>query len=236
MEKQDLKAAAESVLRDEPAVVGVFVQPDAFGRPREIHLLIGPGPRPREFAAHVKSLLEDRLRIPIDQRIISIAQIDEAQETTLPAGTGTAAVAERVRLEHVETSSAGGRITVRTRLMLDTEGYEGEATELESEAGRSRAAAGAVLAAINRMTGAAVRFSLEFATPVVAHDTNYVLVAATVASLRLGRRSERVVGAHPLEDGSESAAALATLKAVNRILWFVLNGRVERARAPRFTR
>jgi len=238
MDKPDLKTAAESVLRELPAVVGAFVQPDAFGRPREIHLLINAGIRPRDFAEHVKEVLEERLRVPIDQRIISIAQIAAVPQPAAagPSAIEAPAVVERVRLEQIESATAAGRITVRARLVVNGESYEGEATELESDGGRSRAAAAAVLAAINGIAGSTGRFSLDFATSVVALDAQYVLVSATVASVRLGRRTERVVGAHPVEDQSENAAALAALKAVNRVLQFVLHEGTERERPPRFTR
>ncbi|MCI0432610.1 MAG: hypothetical protein L0271_03025 [Gemmatimonadetes bacterium] len=233
MDHPDLKTAAESVLRELPAVVGVFVRPDAFGHPREIHLLIGPGPKPREFAEHVKAVLEDRLRIPIDQRIISIAQVADAPATTAPEPEPQVlpAVQERVRLDHVESSTIEGRVTVRARLLTGAHEFEGEATELESGSGRSRAAARAVLAACDRLTEAGGRFSLEFAILVAGTEADYILCSATVSAQRLGRRSERVFGAHPIEDQVETAAALATLKAVNRLLSFLLNGQA--ARSPR---
>jgi hypothetical protein len=75
METPGTKEAAESVLRELPSVVGAFVREDAFGNPREIHLLIKSGPKPASFARDVRDLLEERLGVPIDQRIISIAQL-----------------------------------------------------------------------------------------------------------------------------------------------------------------
>ena len=69
------KAAAESLLRELPSVIGASVREDIYGHPREIHLLIRAGPNPRHLAYDVRELLEERLGVPIDQRVISIAQL-----------------------------------------------------------------------------------------------------------------------------------------------------------------
>lgn len=160
MDSNGLKTAAETALREMPHVVGAFVQPDAFGHPREIHLLIRPGPKPRAFAQEIKTLLETRLRIPIDQRIISIAQLadegapepvpDPANEPALgpapgpadrrTAGPGSVPAPPRVRLENVETRVHGGRVTVGIALRFDDTTLRGEATEFEAEEGRARRA------------------------------------------------------------------------------------------------
>ncbi len=75
------KQAAEALLRELPSVLGAFVREDVYGHPREVHLLVGPGPSVRHLARDIRDLLEERLQVPVDQRIISIAQLD-----TLPEG------------------------------------------------------------------------------------------------------------------------------------------------------
>lgn len=65
-------------------------------------------------------------------------------------------------------------------------------------------------------------FELDFASLVQALDGDYVLVSALGLSAQLGRRPLPLVGAHPVEGDVESAAALATLKAVNRVLSLAL--------------
>jgi hypothetical protein len=87
------KARAEAVLRELPSVVDAFVREDVHGDPREVHVLIGPGPEPRDLATDVRDLLEERLGVPIDQRIISIAQLRVAPGDGLAliaGGTGGA--------------------------------------------------------------------------------------------------------------------------------------------------
>src|SRR5690606_20219769 len=69
------KALAEAALRQLPSVIGASVREDIHGHPREIHLLVAPGPNPRDLARTGRKLLQERLGIEIDQRVISIAQL-----------------------------------------------------------------------------------------------------------------------------------------------------------------
>lgn len=238
MAETGIKETAESVLRELPGVVGAFVHPDAFGHPREIHLLIKPGPAPRDFAVHVKSVLETRLRLPIDQRIISIAQLAEEKAADAGRAEGSRETSSRVdpqtprfRLRGLESDVKGSHVTVRIRLAHDGREMHGEATELESGDGRARAAAVAALNALNTISGESARFGLDFAVQVLAVGQPYVLVAVAVTSPQLGRRSLQLVGAHPLEEDLETAAALAVLKATNRLLGFLLGRKARRTRS-----
>lgn len=79
MAKEGMKEAAEAVLRELPSVIGACVREDVNGHPREVHLLVRAGPNPRHLAYDVRDLLEERLGVPIDQRVISIAQLAEGR-------------------------------------------------------------------------------------------------------------------------------------------------------------
>ncbi|HSJ06242.1 MAG TPA: hypothetical protein VK936_06040 [Longimicrobiales bacterium] len=74
-----MKEAAEAVLRELPSVIGACVREDVNGHPREVHLLVRAGPNPRHLAYDVRDLLEERLGVPVDQRVISIAQLAEGR-------------------------------------------------------------------------------------------------------------------------------------------------------------
>ena len=96
------KAAAEAVLRELPSVLGAYVSEDLEGNPREIHLLVRHGPDTASLARDIRSLLEERLGIPIDQRVISIAQLapaSDAEERTTGAAGEVAATTDAVRAE-----------------------------------------------------------------------------------------------------------------------------------------
>jgi hypothetical protein len=79
MNTEGTKEAAEAVLRELPSVIGAFVREDINGHPREVHLLVRAGPNARHLAYDVRDLLEERLGVPIDQRVISIAQLAEGR-------------------------------------------------------------------------------------------------------------------------------------------------------------
>jgi hypothetical protein len=113
METPGTKDAAESVLRELPSVVGAFVREDAYGNPREIHLLIKAGPKPASFARDVRDLLEERLAVPVDQRIISIAQLagesvgrSGVQPSTTPAADGDGLPSDASSTPSAEAASA----------------------------------------------------------------------------------------------------------------------------------
>lgn len=93
METKQTKAAAEAALRELPSVLGAFVREDIHGDPREIHLLVGPEPDPRDLAHDVRDLLEERLGVKIDRRIISIAQLVRPLAAAQSATTRFAAAA-----------------------------------------------------------------------------------------------------------------------------------------------
>lgn len=221
------KEAAEAVLRELPSVVGAFVREDVNGHPREIHLLVRPGPEPRHLARDIRSLLEERLGISIDQRIISIAQLarDDASE---PAAEGaweedvakheTPAGERRVQFVRCDSRVSSGRVIVVVELRDGDEQFTGEASELEAGSGRLRAGAAAALVAATAACAGRARFALDNASPVTAADRDYALVTSTVTSPALGRRVVTLSGAQELADEPETAAALAALKSANRVL------------------
>ena len=231
MAKTHTKEAAEALLRELPSVVGAFVREDINGHPREVHLLIGPGPNVRHLAGDVRDLLEERLGIPVDQRVISIAQLSVSPDD-LALGLGesggiTAATPEaleaedfepRIRFQSLETQTREGTIVVRVRLNVRDNVVTGEAMELNAGPARLRASAAAALNAATHACAERIRFQLDAAQTIRAFGREYVLVNALASAAMLGRKPVPVVGAHPLEDDADHAAALAALKAINRLV------------------
>lgn len=266
--KVSTKALAEAILRQLPAVMGASVREDINGYPREVHLLIAPGPNPRDLARNVRKLLQERLGIEIDQRVISIAQLSRelnlsptgampeivdalSAEPTLhaPANAAPEAVAHnltaprttatttrvtgsarartnvgavappaRVIYQGVESASRDGRLSVRVRISWQGSEYTGEGEELMGGQGRIRAAASATLAAAMEACASSLRLDLEYATTTRALGREYVIITARAAAPILGRKPLTLIGAQPIEFDTETATALATLHAVNRIL------------------
>ena len=231
MKRISTKTTAEAVLRELPSVLGAYVSEDMEGHPREVHLLVRSGPEPGSLARDIRNLLEERLGVPIDQRVISIAQLateqmpepeseeePESAPARRPQGGGG-----RPIFAGLESTVAAGHVRVTVRLEWRGEVAEGSAEAADTQPGRARAAATATLAsAMEAAWNEELRFELDFASLVQALDGEYVLVSVLGMSAALGRRPLPLVGAQPIEGDVESAAALATLKAVNRVLSLAL--------------
>jgi hypothetical protein len=266
MTREGTKEAAEAVLRDLPSVIGAFVREDVHGHPREVHLLVRSGPNPRHLAYDVRELLEERLGVPVDQRVISIAQLAEGR-TPGPlladaAGMSRPVAAEpyqpplseaapqpsqrqpepqppvrqkepRLRFRGITTEAMESRVRIRVTLTLDEDEMTGEAFGLDTGPARLRAVAAAALKGVDSTCVGRARFEVEHTSVVHAFERDYVIVNVLASSPYLGRRPIHLVGAQPVEMDPESAAALATLKAVNRILSLMLRypDQVPRSRA-----
>lgn len=246
MAREGTKEAAEAVLRELPSVIGAFVREDVHGHPREVHLLVRAGPNPRHLAYDVRDLLEERLGIPVDQRVISIAQLAPGRQPgpmlSRKAGLEPAPAlpvepeprpepeAEpeptppeaRVRFASIAISAMDKRVRIRVALDLAEKEYAAEEWGLDSAPARLRTAAAATLQAVDATCVGRARFEVEHVSLVHAFERDYVLVTAMVSSPFLGRKPIPLVGAQPVEMDAESAAALAALKAVNRTLSLVL--------------
>ncbi len=226
MERIHTKEAAEAVLRELPSVLGAFVREDANGLPREVHLLVSPGPNVKLLSQDVRELLEERLGMPIDQRIVSIAQL---AEDVAEFGDGAieeliepVAPEDRTRFVGVESEIRQQRIHVRCRLQRDEKTFDGEASELDAGAGRARAAVAATLKAVAQLADGQMRLEIDGVSIVHALDRDYVVVSLMSGAPRFGRGMLLLTGAQPVEHDMETAAALAVLKAINRVLSKVL--------------
>ena len=227
LERVHTKETAEALLRELPSVLGAFVREDINGHPREVHLLVSPGPNVKLLAQDVRDLLEERLGVPVDHRIISIAQL--AQDLAEEGSDVGEAVSEivpverRLRFGSVVSEVREQRVRVRARLAAGETVFEGEGVELDAGHGRLRAAALATLRAAREASKEEVRFELESIALVRALDREYALVSVLAGGEIFGRKLLQLAGAQPVESDLETAAALATLKAINRVLARVLS-------------
>jgi len=230
MTKAHTKEAAEAVLRELPSVVGAYVREDVYGHPREVHLLVSPGPDARMLARDIRDLLEEKLGVPVDQRVISIAQLSEAPDEAGERVVGEVPEFEertrvesetetdpRLRFAGLEMQTREGRVLVRIRLEWKSQIITGEAGELDAGIGRLRATAAAALNAVGIACRNRIRFQLESASTVRSFGRDYVIAVVHTTAPAFGRRPIMLTGAHPIEDDPDHAAALAALKAVNRV-------------------
>ena len=216
----------EQLLGALAGVVSAHVVREPDGRIVEIHVLAAPDLHPKQVVRNVESALSAGLGIAIDRRIVSVAQIRTR--------TGEAANGESAPLEAAPTpergeqpgSDAANRLTfVRFRSRRDIErcvcevtlrddrgDHVGSASGPDTETGRARAAAQAVLAALHRARPE-LTFALDGTCITTARGRSFVI---TSARLVLERESVQLSGAASLLRSPEEAAILATLQATNR--------------------
>ena len=231
-QQRHTKAEAEAVLRELPSVLGAFVREDVYGHPREVHILVKAGTVPRDLARDVRDMLEERLGVPVDQRVISIAQVAENGGHSLADALGAeeaakaAAVApppaRRVSLVRIESTRTIGWIETRALVKRGDAEFEGSAREVESPGGAARAGARAIAAALSAACTPALRVDVSSVSLLAAFDREHALATITAASPLFGRSARTLVGAHPVEGDAVEAAALAVLKATNRVVELAL--------------
>ena len=234
-QQRHTKAEAEAVLRELPSVLGAFVREDVYGHPREVHLLVKSGTIPRDLAKDVREMLEEKLGVPVDQRVISIAQVAENGGTTLaeamgPADGGRSSDApqiRRVQMIRVESSRSLGWIETHAFVRRGEAEFEGTAREVESARGSVRAGARAMAAAVSNACAPALRVDIETVALLSAFDGDHALVSLAAASPLFGRSVRTLVGAHPVETDAVESGALAVLKATNRVVELALTTKGE---------
>jgi hypothetical protein len=114
MTRNSTKDAAEALLRQLPSVIGACVREDVNGHPREVHLLVRAGPNLRHFAYDVRDLLEERLGLPVDQRIISIAQLAPGRQPGPRLAAAAALPDAPDTTETAQTTGAAGAAAAET--------------------------------------------------------------------------------------------------------------------------
>jgi hypothetical protein len=121
-------------------------------------------------------------------------------------------------LQDLTVTRSGSRVTCQVVVARDADTFDGEAIELDTEAGRVRAAARATLAAAER-AGEQVALGLEGTALVEMFGRRYVAASVEAA---VERRFAVLAGLVPVDPARspEEAACLAALRAVDRwISW-----------------
>lgn len=138
-------------------------------------------------------------------RIVPVVSIGEAP---------TGAAARFLVLHDVELTREGSRVRAKVQLARDAEILSGEANELDTEAGRSRAAALATLRAAELTTDGLV-LGLEGVTLVPLFGRRYMAVSVEAAVQRRFAQLSAMVSLEAARS-AEEAACMATLRAIER--------------------
>lgn len=194
-----------------PGVAAASVWLDQDGRLRDARVHLMPGAAPTIVVNGASRVLH-ALAVPFDARAIRTCQIALPDEvaSTVP-GPGRARF---LLLQDLTLTRVGAHITCRIQLARDSTTGTGEASEIDTSAGRARAAAKATLrAAENVMEGLALGLEAAVITPMFGRTYAVVSVEASV-----GRKVATLSGIVPVDPSraSEEATCLATLRAIDR--------------------
>jgi hypothetical protein len=205
----ELRAVGELERLPGVAAASVWLDRDGHLRDARIHLMPGAAPT---IVVNAASRVLHALVIPFDARAIRTSPIALPDEvaTALPGPNR----ARFLLLQDLTLTRAGSHITCRVQLARDGVTAAGEASELDTSGGRSRAAAKATLrAAENASEGLALGLEAAVISPMFGRSYAVVSVEASI-----GRRVATLSGIVPVDPAraAEEATCLATLRAIDR--------------------
>jgi hypothetical protein len=208
--EQELRGAAE--LERLPGVMAAAIWLNPGGELRDARIHIMPGVAPTIIANAAARVLQS-LSIPFEQRNIRTTHI-VLPEDIQGFALGSAPAGRLLLLQDIAMSRAGAHVTCRVQLVRDDTASSGEAREMDTAAGRLRAAAIATLRAAENTTEN-LALGLEAAAITQLFGRSY---AAVSIEAYIGRRSATLCGLVPVEPSRapEEAACLATLRAIDR--------------------
>lgn len=205
----ELRAVGE--LERLPGVAAASVWLDYDGQLRDARIHIMPGAA-ATIIVNAASRVLQALAIPFDGRAVRTCTVALPDEFvgTLP----TQARSRFLLLQDLTLTRAGSHITCRVQLARDSTNATGEASELDTTAGRSRAAAKATLRAAENATDG-LALGLEAATMASMFGRTYAVVSVEAA---IGRKVATLSGIVPVDPARapEEATCLATLRAIDR--------------------
>lgn len=195
-----------------PGVLAAAVWLDAEGGLSQVRLHTQPLASTSIIAHAATRVLEQRgfPVAPSALHVVPVATLGEPGANGSPAGTP----GRFLVLHDVTWGREGNRITCRVRLARGADMISGEWSELDSEAGRARAAAIATLRAAEQ-TLQDLALGLEGIEIVALFGKRYMAVSVEAA---VNRRFAQLSGMVTIEAGRslDEAACLATLRAIDR--------------------
>ncbi|MGH7447064.1 MAG: hypothetical protein ACRELT_05870 [Longimicrobiales bacterium] len=205
----ELRAVGE--LERLPGVAAASVWLDYDGQLRDARIHIMPGAAPTIVVNAATRVLQ-ALAIPFDARSVRTCTIALPDEVA--SAMPTQSRARFLLLQDLTLTRAGSHITCRVQLAREGTAASGEASELDTSGGRSRAAAKATLrAAENATEGLALGLEAAVVTPMFGRS--YAIVSVEAA---IGRKVATLSGIVPVDPARapEEATCLATLRAIDR--------------------
>jgi hypothetical protein len=209
----ELRAAGE--LERLPGVVTAAVWLDNSGQLRDARLHVMPGAAPTIISNAASRVLQ-ALGITFDPRAIRTAPIVLPGESAAPAPAAQPRNGRLLLFQDLTLTRSGNHVSCRVQLARDQNVANGESRELDTAAGRCRAAANATLrAAENAVSGVAL--GLEGAVVSQIFGRSYATVSVEASAGRRIATLAALVAVDPAR-APEEAFCMATLRAIDRWL------------------
>lgn len=196
----------ESFLNKIPGVISSKIVLDQEGNIVELHILANIERNPKQIARDVQSALMAKYGIPIDHKVISIAQTQDSK---------LCRINPRLVIKSVSISIEDSRVEARVVLTKDDKTFEGIARGLNFTQGRFRALAEATLNAIQQFLGGECLFSVTDIQKTTMSGKAVCIVAISQVS---EHEENFLIGSSPIEYDENKAVVKAVLDALNRKL------------------
>lgn len=180
----------------------------------EIHVLALPTKSPKQLVRDIESTIMAAFGIPIDHKVISIAQLGHESVPREDAIKPHA----RAQIKSINAEVAGVYVNIVVSLELEGEMYLGRATGPASRTGRERLIAEATLDAIAQYLQGAFTFALED-VEIIRLGRESVAVSCVVLVTSLGEQA--FAGSALVRQNENDSIVRATLDAINRRLGFL---------------
>jgi hypothetical protein len=214
---QAIESSIIAAIEQLPGVTSASVWLTDPRRLRSLHVFASRAANPK-IIAHAAAKILRRGNVAFDMGSIRIATRGET-EPAEPARISVGAWASRyLLLDDLAVERAGSKVTCRVTLKREVDRFEGEAVELDTDAGRVRAAARATLAAAEH-AGHDLALGLEGTIIVDLFGRRYIAASVEAA---VDRRFALLAGLVAIDPGrsAEETACLAALSAIDRwIAW-----------------
>lgn len=221
---------AERLLSNLPGVISAKINSDSNGEIVEIHLLTDNNKSPKQIVRDVESALFSGFNIEVDHKRISVAQLRQPEKDKIDAKDIQPQRAEpgkndrpvsvgndtRLRFDRFEVVPSGD-LKCRAEVILVNEKqiYRGICEDTNTAINQMKISSKAVLSALEEYLQGEKAFTLEELKVVDEIDNPVVMVVIGVVSRNT---STSLVGTTFIGKDQNRAAALATMKALNRFL------------------
>jgi hypothetical protein len=206
-------ADIESTLCQVGEIKAARVVTGVSGTIREVHVLALPTKAPKQLVRDIESTIMASFGIPIDHKVISIAQLGPEMIPRNPAQDRA-----RAKIDSINTEAVGVEATVSVTLEIEGDKFMGRASGPGSQTARQRLVALATLNAVEQYVAGPQAFALED-VHIVTLGQEQVAVCCVVLVTPLGEQS--FAGSALMRHNEKDSIVRATLDAINRRLGFL---------------